>query len=101
MRSFLRICSHLLKRSLVCLQLDKITHIYHKGFETLSWLLVSERFNQCINSIVFKYVIFNALIIQIKFTKQLRKILFKGGSPVDTQRRFNVYTTSNDVADVV
>ena len=56
MRSFLRICSHLLKRSLVCLQLDKITHIYHKGFETLSWLLVSERFNQCINSIVFKYV---------------------------------------------
>ena len=35
-----------------CLQLDKMTHISHKEFETLNWLPVTERFNQCINSIV-------------------------------------------------
>ena len=35
---------------------DKMTHISHKEFETLNWLTVTERFNQCINSIVFKYV---------------------------------------------
>ena len=39
-----------------CLQLDKMTYISHKEFETLNWLPVTERFNQCINSIVFKYV---------------------------------------------
>ena len=39
-----------------CLQLDKMTHISHKEFETLNWLPGTERFNQCINSIVFKYV---------------------------------------------
>ena len=33
-----------------------MTHISHKEFETLNWLPVTERFNQCINSIVFKYV---------------------------------------------
>ena len=38
------------------LQLDKTTHMSHKEFETLNWLPVTERFNQCINSIVFKYV---------------------------------------------
>ena len=39
-----------------CLQLDKMPHISHEEFEFLNWLLVTERFNQCINSIVFKYV---------------------------------------------
>ena len=38
------------------LQLDKMTHISHKEFKILNWLRVTERFNQCINSIVFKYV---------------------------------------------
>ena len=33
-----------------------MTHISHKEFGTLNWLPVTERFNQCINSIVFKYV---------------------------------------------
>ena len=33
-----------------------MTHISHKEFETLKWLLVTERFDQCINSIVFKYI---------------------------------------------
>ena len=37
-------------------QLDKTTHISHKEFETLNWLPVTERFNLCINSVVFKYV---------------------------------------------
>ena len=31
-------------------------HISHKECETLNWLPVTKRFNQCINSIVFKYV---------------------------------------------
>ena len=38
------------------LQLDKMTRISHKEFKILNWLRVTERFNQCINSIVFKYV---------------------------------------------
>ena len=38
-----------------CLHLDKMTHISYKEFETLNWLPVTERFNECINSIVFKY----------------------------------------------
>ena len=33
-----------------------MTHISHKEFEILNWLLVTERFSQCINSIVFKYI---------------------------------------------
>ena len=33
-----------------------MAHISHKEFETLNWLPVTERFSQCINSIVFKYV---------------------------------------------
>ena len=39
-----------------CLQLDKMIHISHKEFEILNRLSVTERFNQCNNSIVFKYV---------------------------------------------
>ena len=35
-----------------CLQLCKIIHIFHKKLETLNWLPVTERFSQCINSIV-------------------------------------------------
>ena len=33
-----------------------MTHISQKEFGTLNCLLMTERFNQCINSIVFKYV---------------------------------------------
>ena len=33
-----------------------MSHISHKEFEILNWLPVTERFSQCINSIVFKYV---------------------------------------------
>ena len=32
-----------------------MTYISYKEFETLNWLPVTERFNQCISSIVFKY----------------------------------------------
>ena len=46
-----------------CLQLDKMTHISHKEFETLSWLPVTERFNQCINSIVLSTLMIDSLII--------------------------------------
>ena len=38
-----------------CLHLDKMTHISQNEFETLNWLPVKDRFNQSINSIVFKY----------------------------------------------
>ena len=37
------------------LQLDKMTHISKNEFEPLNWLPVKDRFNQSINSIVFKY----------------------------------------------
>ena len=40
----------------LCLQLDKMTHISHKGFETLNCLPLTEKFKLCINSIVFKHV---------------------------------------------
>ena len=39
-----------------CQQLDKMTHTSYKEIETLNWLPMTERFNQCINLIVFKYI---------------------------------------------
>ena len=33
-----------------------MTHIFQKEFGTLNWLVVTERFNQCIRFIAFKYV---------------------------------------------
>ena len=38
------------------LQLDEVAHISYKGFETLNWLPATERFNQCNDPIVFKYI---------------------------------------------
>ena len=38
-----------------CLQLDKMSHISQKEFEAINWLPFKERYNQCANSIVFKY----------------------------------------------
>ena len=38
-----------------CLQLDKMSHISQKEFETINWLPIKERYNQCVNSIAFKY----------------------------------------------
>ena len=35
--------------------LDKMSHISQKEFETINWLLIKERYNQCVNSIAFKY----------------------------------------------
>ena len=37
-----------------CLQLDKMTHISHKEFETLNWLPMIEGSTLSINLIVFK-----------------------------------------------
>ena len=33
-----------------------MSHISQKEFETISWLLIKERYNKCVNSVVFKYV---------------------------------------------
>ena len=33
-----------------------MTHISHKEFVTLNWLPVTEKYSECIKSIVFKYV---------------------------------------------
>ena len=52
------------KCSWYCLQLDKMAYISKNEFETLNWLPVKDRFNQSINSIVFKY-----------FTKQCHSYL--------------------------
>ena len=38
-----------------CLQLDKMSHISQKEFETINWLPIKERYNQCVNSIAFKH----------------------------------------------
>ena len=40
---------------LFCLQLLKLKHISHEEFELLNWLLMTYRFKQCVNSVVFKY----------------------------------------------
>ena len=32
-----------------------MSHISKKEFETIYWLLIKERYNQCINSITFEY----------------------------------------------
>ena len=36
-----------------CLHLDKMTHISYNEFETLNWLPMAEKLNQCISSTVF------------------------------------------------
>ena len=38
-----------------CPQLDKMSHISQKEFKTINWLSIKERYNQCVNSIFFKY----------------------------------------------
>ena len=39
-----------------CLQLDKMSIISHKEFKDLNWLPVITRFEQCVISIVFKFI---------------------------------------------
>ena len=39
----------------LCLQLDKISHIFQKEFDTFNWFHFKERYNQWLNSIAFKY----------------------------------------------
>ena len=39
-----------------CLQLDKNSTISHKEYEDLNWLPVINRFEQCVMSIVFKFI---------------------------------------------
>ena len=39
-----------------CLPLDKISTISHKEFKDLNWLPVITRFEQCVISIVFKFI---------------------------------------------
>ena len=43
-------CSHF------CLQLDKMSTISHKEFKDINWLQIINRFEQCIISIVFKFI---------------------------------------------
>ena len=38
-----------------CLQLDKMSDTSQKEFEIINWLPINERYNRCVNSIVFKY----------------------------------------------
>ena len=38
-----------------CLLLNKKSHISQKEFETVNWLPIKERYNQCANSVAFKY----------------------------------------------
>ena len=34
---------------------DETQHISQKEFETINWLPIKERYNQCVNSLAFKY----------------------------------------------
>ena len=38
-----------------CLQLDKMSHISQKEFETINQLPIKERYHRCVNSIAFKH----------------------------------------------
>ena len=38
-----------------CLQLDKLKQISQEELERLNWLLVTSRFKQCANAIIFKH----------------------------------------------
>ena len=38
-----------------CLQLDKMSDISQKEFETINWLPIKERYNQYVNSVALKY----------------------------------------------
>ena len=51
----------------LCLQLDKISHTSQKELEAVNWLPIKERYNQCVNLVVFKYFDNYCLIIWIKF----------------------------------
>ena len=44
-----------------CLQLEKMSTISHKEFKDLNWLPVFNRFEQCVVSIVFKFINDNCL----------------------------------------
>ena len=44
-----------------CLQFDKMSTISHKEFKDLNWSPVSSRFEQCVISIVFKFINGNCL----------------------------------------
>ena len=47
-----------------CLQLDKMSHISQKEFETIDWLPVKERYNHCAEiKLPSKTLIINATII--------------------------------------
>ena len=39
-----------------CLQLDKMSTISHNEFKDLNWLPVINKFEQCVTSIVFKFI---------------------------------------------
>ena len=55
-----------------------MAHIFHEEFENLNWLPVTERCNQCINSIVFEYINNPCPnYLNDVFRKQLRKLIFK------------------------
>ena len=55
-----------------CLQLDKMTNISKNEFETLNWLPVKDRFNQSINSIVFKYFCYLNEVFELACSNNLR-----------------------------
>ena len=39
-----------------CLRLDKMDHISEEDFRLINWLPISKRVDQCINTIIFKFV---------------------------------------------
>ena len=59
-----------------CIQLDKMSTISHKEFKDLNWLPVINRFEQCVISIVFKFI--NGPIVRttlMKFSNLRPKVI--------------------------
>ena len=58
-----------------CLQLDKMSTISHKEFKDLNWLPVINRFEQCVISIVFKFINGNCPYYLMKFSNLHPKVI--------------------------
>ena len=63
-----------------CLQLDKMSHISQKEFETINWLPIKERYNQCVNSIAFKY-------FDNQYPHYLHEVFMKAPAPSNSSLR--------------
>ena len=63
-------------------QLDKISHISQKEFEANNWLSIKQRYNQCVNSIAYKY-------FDNQCTRYLNEVFMKAPGSSSSPRNSN------------